>query len=261
MKALPRVLFLRPFIPGSESRAKLLEKLLGPALRKSKGWSENPDIQAVIDEASPRLAGQRLYEAIRHWQICLVDLTWWRANVLFELGIRLAVQDQSQQTICLLDETEKTEAGHQAVTAVLKRLLNPFPYNTKHTIALSGAVERKAPAYIYQTALRHFRTRQDYVDQQVDEFLDAAAPSKSDNPQQNIDLRQLYARNNSEYSDELNETNVEMRCAAWYYLAEREQTHRMRPIDLLDPSRLSQFRPLQETGNMAQGQTRTSSAR
>jgi hypothetical protein len=42
------------------------------------------------DIISPRLVGQTLYEHIRWTTTCVVDWTHWRANVFFELGVRLA---------------------------------------------------------------------------------------------------------------------------------------------------------------------------
>lgn len=44
----------------------------------------------MLDIDSPRLVGQALYEQIRWNPACIVDWTWWRANVFFELGVRLA---------------------------------------------------------------------------------------------------------------------------------------------------------------------------
>jgi hypothetical protein len=47
----------------------------------------------MLDVHSPRLVGQALYEGIRWAQTCVVDWTGWRANVFFELGVRLACAD------------------------------------------------------------------------------------------------------------------------------------------------------------------------
>jgi Trypsin len=44
----------------------------------------------MLDISSPRLVGQALYEQIRWNEYCLVDWTGWRANVFFEVGVRLA---------------------------------------------------------------------------------------------------------------------------------------------------------------------------
>ena len=49
---------------------------------------------------SPRLVTQALYENIRRAQACVVDLTLWSENVLFELGVRLAATHEG--TSCLL---------------------------------------------------------------------------------------------------------------------------------------------------------------
>ena len=40
--------------------------------------------ERMMDLRSPRLVGQALYERIRWSTRCLVDWTYWRANVLFE---------------------------------------------------------------------------------------------------------------------------------------------------------------------------------
>lgn len=49
---------------------------------------------------SARLVSQALYETIRRAQACVVDLTLWSPNVLFELGVRIAAT--RQRTSCLL---------------------------------------------------------------------------------------------------------------------------------------------------------------
>ena len=51
---------------------------------------------------SPRLVTQAVYEAIRRAQDCVVDLTYWSPNVLFELGVRLAASSES--TACIIDK-------------------------------------------------------------------------------------------------------------------------------------------------------------
>jgi tetratricopeptide (TPR) repeat protein len=50
---------------------------------------------------SPRLVSHAVYEAIRRMQSCLIDLTGWSANVLFELGVRLAAT--GLRTVCILE--------------------------------------------------------------------------------------------------------------------------------------------------------------
>jgi hypothetical protein len=62
----------------------------------------------MLDLRSPRLVGQALYEQIRWSTLCIVDWTHWRANVLFEFGVRLACS--AQHPFCIYDE-ESTNVG------------------------------------------------------------------------------------------------------------------------------------------------------
>ena len=95
----------------------------------------NPGHKAVrmLDISSPRLAGQALYEQIRWNDYCLVDWTGWRANVFFELGVRLAcsrydpviVIHGTGQYVC-----EDQPAGLEAQQALLSSLFHPVAYTT-----------------------------------------------------------------------------------------------------------------------------------
>lgn len=51
---------------------------------------------------SPRLVTQAVYEAIRRAQACVVDLSGWSPNVLFELGVRLVAS--GGRTVCLIEK-------------------------------------------------------------------------------------------------------------------------------------------------------------
>jgi hypothetical protein len=242
-----RVLLLRAFKSYEDDRTLHVEKRIRSALRVVLGLPEEPHVEAVIDQVSPRLAGQRLYEAIRYWQTCVVDLTKWRPNVMFELGVRLAAG--KNRTFCLIDESVDQERTLEGSRAKLKEFLRPFPYNL-HTQNFASAFDAPVSTYIYDTAARHFRTTQDHFGGYVDELLVAAAPAKPhDDPLQMVDMRQLYARDNLDYAAELSYSSLEMRCAAWYYLADREQPHLMRPIDLLDPHRAELFRRFRRLGS------------
>ncbi|MFI5352009.1 MAG: hypothetical protein ACHQZS_03525 [Candidatus Binatales bacterium] len=241
------VLLLRAFKSYGDDRKLHVESRIRSALRERLGLLAEPRVEAVIDQASPRLAGQRLYEAIRHWQTCVADLTKWRPNVMFELGVRLAAG--KNRTHCLIDASVEGERTFEGSRAKLTEFLRPFTYDL-HVQSFAKAFDAPVPAYIYETAACHFRTAQDHFGGYVDEVLVAAAPAKPhDDPLQIVDVRQLYARDNLDYAGELSYSSVEMRCAAWYYLADREQPHLMRPIDLLDPRRAEVFRRFQRLGS------------
>jgi hypothetical protein len=213
-------------------------------IRKGLGITEEARVESIIDQTSPRLAGQRLYEAIRHWKTCVVDLTWWRPNVMFELGVRLAVR--RSRTFCLIDTSTEGDATFAGSRARLRNLLRPFSYDLSTANFIFAALhsDHNDHNLIYETAACHFCTVQDHYGEQVDAMLVAAAAVTPghDDPLQAVDITPLYARDNRAYGEEVRHSVFERLCAAWYYLADREEPHAVRPIDLLDQRRLEAFR-------------------
>ena len=218
-------------------------------IRSGLGLPTDARIEAVIDQVSPRLAGQRLYEAIRHWHTCVVDLTWWRPNVLFELGVRLAVRPD--RTFSLLDTTQDEPAAPESSKARLKELLRPITYQVgPGNLKFNDHV----PPIIYEAAAQHFRTWQDYdavpVDRKI-ESLATEALGRGD-PLQAVDLRSLYADENVIYASQVRHSALDALSAAWCCLAEHDEPHRMRPVDLLDPAREDSFRQFQRLSSNLQ---------
>jgi hypothetical protein len=238
-----RVLLLRAF----ESYGGDREIHVHNRIREGLLLPEEALVESVIDQRSPRLAGQRLYEAIRHWKICVVDLTWWRPNVMFELGVRLAVQPS--ETFCLIDTTVENHATFEGSRASLGEFLHPFSYDL-FTSKFSFMIYRDHKS-IYETAAHHFRTAQDHYSEQVDVMLVAAAAVAPgyDDPLQAVDITPLYARDNRAYGDEVRHSVFERLCAAWYYLADREEPHTLRTLDLLDRRRADVFRRFRRLGS------------
>jgi hypothetical protein len=70
------------------------------------------DVRQVTDYLSPLLMGERLYELARFADRCIVDWTYWRGNVFFELGVRLAVNPVSP--ICIVRSGHKKSLSGQA---------------------------------------------------------------------------------------------------------------------------------------------------
>ena len=234
-----RVLLLRAFRSYTTARKVYVEH----RIRKALNFSEDAPVESVIDQVSPRLAGQRLYEAIRHWKNCVVDLTWWRPNVMFELGVRLSAR--SARTVCLIDPTPKGAETFQGSRAELKDFLRPFEYNLgTPNFANVFAVPNQQMNLIYEVAARHFRTTQDHHGEQVDTLLLAAAALTKGHadPLQAVDISPLYAHDNHSYGTEIRHSVFERLCAAWYYLAEREEPFGVPPTALLDPTRADMFR-------------------
>jgi hypothetical protein len=179
-----------------------------------------------------------------------VDLTFWRANVLFELGVRLAVR--AGGTFCLIDGSAEEPSIDAHTRSTLFRLLQPATYTIETDTfprRLSGA-DRPRNA-IYEAALRHFRHAQDRLAEPVETTLlrtDAITSGVRD-PLQAVDLTPLYARDNPVYGSELRHAVFERLCAAWFYLADRARLGDTRPIDLLDPQRAEAFRGFRRLGS------------
>jgi hypothetical protein len=92
--------------------------------------------ERMMDLRSPRLVGQALYERIRWSTRCLVDWTYWRANVLFEHGVRLACT--RNDPVCLIDETLAVDEPTAPASVrfplqkqKLQVLLGPVAYDTR----------------------------------------------------------------------------------------------------------------------------------
>ncbi len=82
------------------------------------------DVRPVTGYLSPMLVGDRIYELARFARNCIVDWTYWRANVFFELGVRLAVSEIPPICIIRVDEENSKLAD-----AGLLRTLAPLRYD------------------------------------------------------------------------------------------------------------------------------------
>jgi len=112
------VLMLCPFHPGyEENRFCLSDGILTVAIK---------DVVRMLDILSPRLVGQALYEHIRWSRFCIVDWTYWRPNVFFELGVRLACS--SIGPVCFIeDETTYDQARVDSAPANPQASANSLP--------------------------------------------------------------------------------------------------------------------------------------
>ena len=85
---------LKQALVGELEKLRMVNKLTDQA---SFGVSRSFELN------SPRLVSHAVYEAIRRAQSCVVDLSGWSANVLFELGVRLAAS--GERTACIIEES------------------------------------------------------------------------------------------------------------------------------------------------------------
>ncbi len=74
---------------------------------------------------SARLVTQALYENIRRAQACIVDLTHWSENVLFELGVRLAASREGTSCLLAKNWTEKVSGTHGQCQQIASLFVDP----------------------------------------------------------------------------------------------------------------------------------------
>lgn len=145
--ARPSIFVLCPFGPTYADQCwDYVESSLKVAF--SATLDDDFDVVRMLETSSPRLLTQTLYEQIRRAPYCIVDLTGFRANVLLELGVRLAVSPDGAD--CLLDGGAPlpAESGYlETQIENLKARLNPLEYRVNGAIEpFSKFAERRSAA-------------------------------------------------------------------------------------------------------------------
>ncbi len=85
-----------------------------------------PQLARLSDLPSTRLVTQTLYEAIRNTDMCVIDWSESKPNVMFELGVRLAVNALGAIHIAAEDRTDTPVVPRQI--SQLKTLFRPIRY-------------------------------------------------------------------------------------------------------------------------------------
>jgi hypothetical protein len=102
-----------------------LNKLRADGVLKTSG-DLRPRLARLIDLASPRLVSQTLYEAIRTTDMCIVDWSELRANVMYELGVRLAVNPLG--AVHIMAKNQDGDAKHRGHVAHMMARFRPTIY-------------------------------------------------------------------------------------------------------------------------------------
>jgi hypothetical protein len=211
----------------------------------------NKRVVRILDITSPRLVGQALYEQIRWAETCIVDWTYWRANVFFELGVRLACSEIGP--VCLLDEADPEDPTKTNLTHLpdltqksrLKELLRPTEYQFATTddervaadkalteaIGAHEAIKSGRPLPVPNTSLSHdatyrlmtdeFDSRQERVNLRPDQLLRSSAESDVGRDPQKPGTSPVLFSSNFGFALQLRRSVQERWIAAWYYLLHR----------------------------------------
>jgi Trypsin-like peptidase domain len=97
-------------------------------------WPEPPPIvlRAVdLNYRSGRLISETMYGAMRRTELCVADWTRWPANVLFEVGVRLAIHPLAAQ--CIIESAGPAETKQQEL---LLNLFQPTRYDLESADAV-----------------------------------------------------------------------------------------------------------------------------
>jgi FAD dependent oxidoreductase len=139
------------------------------------------EAKRVVDYASPLLVGERLYELTRFAGLCIVDWTEWRANVFFELGVRLVTNPVPP--ICILKKEENNDLDDQRLELmncfnVLRYKIGREGKDPEFSVRFSDEVRlgREATANpYYLAAQKHISLSQEFHNldllKHVDEIL------------------------------------------------------------------------------------------
>lgn len=201
----------------------------------------NRPIVRMLDIASPRLVGQALYEHIRWSEICVLDCTLWRANVFFELGVRLTCCDIDP--ICLIEESSDGIAGVNDLKQkpALLRLLGVSRYTLGNHLKSIDAAFRSAkhgssdipavtPSYqlsagaIYKVATDAFDWKQEYITLLPHTLLRRSAESELGKDPWKGGTSPILFGTNPAFSQNLRKSAQERWIAAWYYVKYRQSS-------------------------------------
>ncbi|MDA0162228.1 caspase family protein [Solirubrobacter ginsenosidimutans] len=186
-----------------------------------------------LDIDSPRQVSAALYEAIRLTEFCVVDLTEWRPNVLFELGVRLAASPIVP--IVILEQGEQGTPERDALvdlfqpiryeTASLRDAVTDMTQRHRELRQLTSEERARAPSLrthnaIYPEAWRFADAAGEAVAGEVVERLQELAAAmitdKSDGRRPTV-----YPPDHALAAD-AESNGVELLVAAWLYLTRRK---------------------------------------
>jgi len=213
-------------------------------------------LERMLDIASPRLVGLALYESIRWTPCCIIDWTHWRANVFFELGVRLACSDIGP--ICLIEKTDELprlegESSGETITgAGLERDMSPLLSQRNQLIKLLAPIDYKlrgpiepfdrafkrydaiinnqdvpiddsviAHNAIYHAIVKSFYWEQEPISKFPHEELSANVQAQVGKDPQKQGRSQVLFSSNPEFAKELRRNVQERWIAAWFYLKGR----------------------------------------
>lgn len=172
----------------------------------------------------------------------MVDWTGWRANVFFELGVRLACADVAP--VSLIEQSEAdaaTAPGALTQRRRLMALLEPTSYRIPQDDQDDDAIERallvhdaivkqRPPAVAasrlpadatFRTCLDRFEWTREHITTEPHELLRSSIEAPFGKDRQAGGRSPILFSTNPDYSKDLDRSVKERWIAAWYYLSHR----------------------------------------
>jgi hypothetical protein len=230
LSAVERILVLCSFRESYESNWDYVANALALHYPKRKP-------ARMLDIFSPRLVGQALYEGIRWSRTCVVDWTEWRANVFFELGVRLACGEAGAVTV--IDRRSSEALGHEKKQqyGALFRLFAPTEYDVgdgdsiRVAFARHDAIAYKSPPAVpidvvphdatYNTCIDAFDWAQEPLTFEPHDALRRTVQEPFGKDHQAVGRPPVLFSANPTFRKYLERGAQERWVAAWYYLAHR----------------------------------------
>jgi hypothetical protein len=202
-----------------------------------------PQLVRLLDLKTPRLVAQTLYESIRLTEMCVVDWTNLRANVMYETGVRLATNPLG--AVHIVEETAPGPVQKSATTPShatdMMKLFSPITYRCQPgaTAAYEKMIEtfearlkpetRSVDRLIYETVGTSVdRAAQPVAVPVVEELVRSANLLASDDDESTGISPILYHDVNKDIAREAKGAAAERRLAAWLYIDGRYQDAEIR---------------------------------
>ena len=259
-----RVLALCPFGADYTERnwrshleSRLPGKLQQRLVRRGLAGERPPRLQRLLDLHTPRLIAQTLFEAIRRVDLCIVDWTGLRDNVVFEAGVRLAAHPLGAVHVVEHDAAGRPQLGARGAAPHVQQMLrwlDLLPYRCRadegqdyaamvdrYLARLEGARAPAGREFVYRALGAALEpATQGAALPLADELVRSANLLSSDDQQSTGVTPVLFADVNPTLAAQAAEAAAERRLAAWLFLAHRWSADEI----AADEARAAQFRLL-----------------
>ncbi|HEY0553291.1 MAG TPA: hypothetical protein VGG20_03440, partial [Thermoanaerobaculia bacterium] len=229
-------------------------RLAGDEILKNRLETEwqGSKVVTTLDSRSPQLVEQRLYAAIRRDRLCVADWTAARANVFFEIGVRLAVSAndpvfvlcEEQPEGWIDDDKSRWPKAPDPWLGTLEHLFGVTRFSSQDSEALNTRLREyeSAPAQCLLSRGRTYAVVSEAIDrtqepggQPIESWLLSQAELLAGPAVEEGDVPVLYGEI---LKEQVRRAAAEHTLAAWYYLDGRFKVfEKMRAgtLDRADP--------------------------